>query len=237
MSGVPPAPRSGPPRGLSPVPDDAMGQPAPPRAPRVLGPWAGHARSGRRTKSWRPARKTPYRRRTVLEFVSAKRQHGLRYHLFLSLGLLIAMIAFFYIDSLFHPADGDLEGELPIILVLWIIGAGLFYVISRRQAFYVGATWITEKHQVQREGEEVVILNMYELSKIRVDRASRSDAILRMVGRKKEYLEPPLGLLEGNPNLWDYVYNGLVHSAANGAEIDTGTRELLHLPGPGGAGV
>jgi len=143
------------------------------------------------------------------------------------------MIAFFYIGSLFHPADGDLEGELPIILVLWIIGAGLFYAISRRQAFYVGATWITEKHQVQREGEEVVILNMYELSKIRVDRASRSDAILRMVGRKKEYLEPPLGLLEGNPTLWDYVYNGLVHSAANGAEIDPLTRELLQLPGPG----
>jgi len=143
------------------------------------------------------------------------------------------MVGFFYIVSLIHPADGDFAGGLPIILFLWILVVGLFYVISRKQSFYVGAKWITEKHQVQREGEEVIILNMYELSKIRVDRASRSDAILRMVDCRKEYLEPPLGLLEGNPTLWDYVYNGLVHSAANGAEVDPLTRELLHLPGPG----
>ena len=193
MSGLPPAPRSGPSPGLSPVPDDAMGQPVPPRAPRVLGPWAGHARRGRRTKSWRPARKTPYRRRTALEFVSARRQHGLRYHITDAIILLIILVVFLYVTSLIF-AEGDLWSALPLILFRWVIVAGLYYVVSRKQAFYVGATWITK------------------------------------------YLKPPLGLLEGNPNLWDYVYNGLVHSAANGAEVDPLTRGLLQLPGPGAAG-
>jgi len=125
----------------------------------------------------------------------------------------------------------------PLTVLLWLPCVALLYLTSRNQGLYAGATWITERYQIPDDSESRKILKTYELAKIEIRRASRVDAALLMVDHKKNELEAPLGLLEGNPSLWDYVYNGLVHSAANGAEIDTSTRELLHLPGPGGAEV
>jgi len=120
---------------------------------------------------------------------------------------------------------------------LWLPGAVIYYLASRNQGFYVGATWITERYQIRDDNESRKILKIYELAKIEIRHATRVDATLRMVDHKKDELEAPLGLLEGNPSLWDYVYNGLVHSAANGAAVDPITRELLRLPDPGGAEV
>jgi len=135
------------------------------------------------------------------------------------------------------PSIDDFLATWRLTFFLWLPGAVIYYLASRNQGFYVGATWITERYQIRDDNESRKILKIYELAKIEIRHATRVDATLRMVDHKKDELEAPLGLLEGNPSLWDYVYNGIVHSAANGAEIDTSTRELLHLPGPGGAEV
>jgi hypothetical protein len=77
-------------------------------------------------------------------------------------------------------------------------------------------------------------LPLYELRSISVKESSRGLS-LRLVGPDKRRLTLPFGLLEANQRLWDLVYNGIRHSEAAGAEIDTRTRELLALPPRRGA--
>jgi hypothetical protein len=56
------------------------------------------------------------------------------------------------------------------------------------------------------------------------------DTMLQLIGPDGFFLQLPLGLLEGNPQLWNLIYNGLRHSAATCAQVDAITRDLLHLP-------
>jgi hypothetical protein len=82
--------------------------------------------------------------------------------------------------------------------------------------------------EVDRDGAGTD-LPLYELRSIRVTDSARGLA-LRLVGPGKQRLTLPFGLLEANQRLWDLVYNGIRHSEAAGAEIDTRTREILGLP-------
>ena len=191
-------------------------------------------------RSWRPARKSRFIvSGKPLEDVSARRQHLLRYFVPIAAGAFVLLSPIVYFAMLINGSRhseasiSDLLNIWPGTLLLWIPGAAIYYLASRNQGYYVGATWITERYQILDDNESRLMLNMYELAKIEIRRARSVDATLLMVNHKKDELEAPLGLLEGNPNLWDYVYNGLVHSAANGAEVDPLTRELLHFPGPG----
>lgn len=227
--------------GLPPVPDAVTGEPAPPRAPQVVGPWAGHPKAGRRVKSWRPAARKIWGRGSggALESVSARQQHIVRNSLLMaaiSLALLSCFIYAVVSDESELTVDGFAD-TFPIAFFIWIPSVIAFYFATRDQGFYVGSTWITEHERLIDERSSTLRLNTYELGEVRVRRTARPDAILLMVSRKYESIKIPLGLLEGNPRLWDYVYNGLVHSVANGAEIDAATRELLHLAGPGGVGA
>jgi hypothetical protein len=70
---------------------------------------------------------------------------------------------------------------------------------------------------------------MHELRSVSVTDSPRGLA-LRLVGPGNQRLTLPFGLLEANQRLWDLVYNGIRHSEAGGAEIDAGTRRVLHLP-------
>jgi hypothetical protein len=201
----------------------------------VVGPWAGHGRRERRTESWRPARKPRFvTSGAALEYASAVRQHGLRYHGLRAAIFLVGLAGFCWVSDLVH--GGNFAGELPIILFLWVILSVATYLASRLQSVYVGATWITEKYQDLADSESKRILNTYELAEIRVDRFPGDDAMLMMVNRRKKSLRLPLGLLEANPRLWDYVYNGLMYSTARGARVDPVTRGALQLPDPGAAG-
>lgn len=79
-----------------------------------------------------------------------------------------------------------------------------------------------------RHGEKVWL---YELSGIDVKPGGKLRLAGSFEGQKSGWMSPlPLSLLESNQPLWDLVYNGLRHSAANGARVDPHTRELLRLP-------
>ena len=230
---------SWPPR-LLPVPDEVTGQPAPPRAPRVVGPWAGHPKRGRRKVSWRPGRRAPFSKRWVmLEFVSAKRCNIIRFLIPRLAGLLAILSPICTLGFLVHASGwrsltvlGFLEALPAAVAALAIPSAIYCYTVSRREAVYVGSRWINDKYESVGDGNSATILDIYRLTKIEVNQSSRSGATLRIFSGEHKEVESSLGLLEGNPNLWDYVHNGLVHSAVRGAEVDPLTRRLLHLPGP-----
>jgi len=101
---------------------------------------------------------------------------------------------------------------------------GLRYLQHRNQLIYAGAAWAGDG-----EGRDQHLAT-YDLAEITITDAPGSTSTLRITGRDNVTLELPLGLLEGNPALWDLLHNGLRHSAAAGAQVDPATRELLKLP-------
>jgi hypothetical protein len=215
-------------RDLPPAPDSS-GQPRPPTAPRVDGPWQGER----------------YRLRTA--------HHQVADRLFVaSTGQgdpLLESVAGRPPKQLRAAALGAVYMVLPVAvvvaLVVWFTAAGqvLAYLISAAVvaavavlAFFYNAS---DPTVVLRAGARAVAevdadgagahLPLYELRSVSVTDSPRGLA-LRLVGPGNQRLTLPFGLLEANQRLWDLVYNGIRHSAAGGAEIDERTRQVLHLP-------
>jgi hypothetical protein len=120
-----------------------------------------------------------------------------------------------------HPADTAALGTIAIGVML-LYGA-IWHRIHRHHTVYGGARWVgdstSRSHAVTTD----------DLRRIHL--AETADGWeLSLVSANSTTLCLPLGLLEGNPRLWNLVYNGLRHSVAAGAVADPRTRELLRLP-------
>ncbi|WP_051342511.1 hypothetical protein [Pseudonocardia spinosispora] len=200
-------------------PDPDSGEPKPPRAPEVVGPWTGYRRSGRRTESFRPAQAQQWfaEPAPLLELVEGRRRRGLWQVAAYSAGS--ALLLFGGVAVLAH---GDRVLYL-VAAVLWAISTATSYLIRRMHTVYAGATWAGDGEDQDK------FVTTYDLARIRVFGAGKPSAMLQIIGADGAFLQLPLGLLEGNPALWDLVYNGVRHSVASGAEIDAETRALLHL--------
>lgn len=71
-------------------------------------------------------------------------------------------------------------------------------------------------------------VELYELVTVAVRRDRNGTRVL-LSGPPGSLVELPLGLVEGNPELWDLVHHGVRHSVAAGATIDDATVRLLRL--------
>ncbi len=214
---------------LPPVPDPS-GQPRPPTAPRVEGPWRGEryrleARHHQVTDQLFVARtgQGP----PLLESVAVARPPG-RWR-----------------TATLGAAYAVLPVTVVIAIVLWLTAedrAGTYLIMAAVVAgVAVLAFWYnaSDTTVVLRAGARAVAevdtdgdgteLPLYELSSIGIT-DSRRGLSLRLVGPDKQRLTLPFGLLEANQQLWDLVYNGVRHSEAAGAEIDARSRRLLGLP-------
>ena len=206
---------------------NSMGEPAPPRAPAVVGAWAGFPERNRDTVSHRPGLDQRWfaRAEPILEVVQARRRNALwfaaRYPLISGLMLAVLVTAYLLIDAARTDGFAWAEEIRVWAVIIAVLTAGyteIRYLQHRKQLVYAGVDWVGEG---SGRGECV---GTYELSRIAL-----TDGTLHLTGRDGTRLDLPMGLLEANPALWDLVYNGLRHSTAAGAETDPTTRERLRL--------
>jgi hypothetical protein len=218
---------------LPPVPDES-GEPRPPAAPRVAGPWQGerhrlsvvHHQAG----DQRFVKSTGRRRHPLLESVAARPPAHWRSA---ALGAVYAIVpAAVVIAVVLWFTAGD---RTAAYLVLAGVAAAVAVLFVASNASYTTTVLRAGAHAVAEVDVDGVgaDLPLYELRSISVT-DSRRGLALRLVGPDEQRLTLPFGLLEANQQLWDLVYNGIRHSAAAGAEVDERARDLLALPPPRG---
>lgn len=71
---------------------------------------------------------------------------------------------------------------------------------------------------------------IYELRMISM-RYYASGAELKLIDSNRRELEADLLILQTNRQVWDLLYNGMLHSAANGAAVSPMAIKTLKLPG------
>ena len=220
---------------LPPVPNPS-GQPRPPAAPRVEGPWQderygleiGHHQVTDGLFVTRSGTGPP-----VLESTSVTRPPGRWRGAALGAVYMVAPVAVVVAIALWFTAEDRASAYL-IAAAVVVVVAVLAFGYNASDPTVVLHTSALAVAEVDTDGDGVG-LPLYELRTIRVMDSPRGLA-LRLVGPNAQRLTLPFGLLEANPQLWDLVYNGIRHSDAAGAEIDPGTRRQLHLP-PGDAEI
>lgn len=107
-----------------------------------------------------------------------------------------------------------------IILAFWGLG---FYGIFRKVGAAAGADWL-------KVGRIWVLL--YELTEIKVRHRGMS-MHLNLKDSGNRSLQVRVDELQEDRDLWDLVYNGLLHSAAvNGAKTNWAAHSLLEVPDP-----
>jgi hypothetical protein len=214
---------------LPPVPDPS-GQPRPPAAPRVEGPWQGEryrVRIVHHQVADRVFVASAGQRDPLLEAVAAARPPGRRRsaaigaaYAVLPVAIVIAIVLWFTVE--------DRTSAYLIMVPVVVVAAALALWNNASDSTVVLRAGARAVAEVDRDGAGTD-LPLYELRSIRVTDSPRGLA-LRLVGPGKQRLTLPFGLLEANQRLWDLVYNGIRHSEAAGAEIDMSTRRLLGLP-------
>lgn len=109
---------------------------------------------------------------------------------------------------------------------LWLfpLASGILITLSTGpDSCWAGADWVAR-------GKTWV--NTYELTSIRVvhDESRRK---LRLVDSAGQLVNLPLQAVQGNQDLWDLVYNGILHSSKErDTDINALARHSLRLPHP-----
>lgn len=226
-------------RSLPAIPNQA-GEPRPPRAPRIAGPWTGrHQPTSHHHTAEEMTRRhqflgTDTSRKPdnpILEEVSARRSgpHRVKFALH---GLIFAALPFaafvgvgLLLSSEYRQHLGLYSSVVAGLTVLFFL-AGL--AVGRELTLRASAHILVDGDK----GE----VRLYRLTKVSVVDTRRQGPALQLTGTFGTVTRSvllPFGLLEGNQQLWDLVYNGIRHSVAKGAQTDPHTRDLLRLtPAP-----
>jgi hypothetical protein len=214
---------------LPPVPDPS-GQPRPPAAPRVAGPWDGERHGlavGHHEVADQLYVASTGQGPPLLESARAGRPPGHWVTAALDAAYVVLPIALVGAIALWFIVEDRTQGYLFLAAAVVVTGALFFWrnAADTTVVLLAGARAVAE---VDTDGDGLD-LPLYELRTIGVT-DSRRGLSLRLVGPDRQRLTLPFGLLEANQQLWDLVYNGIRHSEAAGAEVDARTRELLALP-------
>lgn len=217
---------------LPPVPDGA-GEPRPPAAPRVAGPWSirpsdRHARVGHHPDGMLTAiGGTTY---GVLERVVVRRADRWSHALLPVLGWWGVPAVLMVVYALVIGPAVTVLSVLAVVLA--VVGSVTYVRAATGPDSYLtlvaGARFAGDASGVSDEGGRVV--HLYGLASVTVRPSRGRGPVLRVAEAGTRPLVLPLGALEANPQLWDLVYNGVRHSVAGGARTDRRTRELLSLP-------
>jgi hypothetical protein len=209
---------------LPPQPD-VTGHPRPPAAPQVAGRWEGHSRSSQHhdpEHHYGVDHSVGPPGQTLLESVRSRRPHPWRYarDVPFSLGILVLPM-WLVLDWLSGASARDYAAHLIVIAACLLAFYVVRYLQTRNQEIVAGTRWVGIV-------DEDRCVRTYEL--VRVEVAAMTTSMVLRLSDPQEGMEFTLGLLQGNPQLWDLVYNGIRYSVAAGAEIDDTSRRLLKLP-------
>ena len=108
--------------------------------------------------------------------------------------------------------------------LIYIVTGALVALAAHKDWIAAGAGWLQNRN---------TWVNTYELVEVKIGAASASQT-LKLKDLAGQYTEVKLRDAQENPDLWDLVYNGMLHSAVNGkVNVSPGHRKILGLPEPG----
>lgn len=113
---------------------------------------------------------------------------------------------------------------------LWLFFAIVAYLMSSPLKFEttsVGADWLQIRimHPFRRTKQDHI--KLYEL--IEIDGSSSPTAQFLRINDGNLASERPLHEWQGDRRIWDLMYNGILHSVANGAHINKHAVQLLRI--------
>ncbi|MFD6859403.1 hypothetical protein ACFWCF_18945 [Rhodococcus sp. NPDC060090] len=194
---------------LPPIPDPTTGEPRPPRAPRIH-------RGTQNTPSDREPRNPPAppcHLGPTLEWIQPTARDPY------IAALMMVGIAVAYLTLT--------NGGFRWInwWGIWLIMAASAWVMfgaTRNHWAAAGATWVQWRSSW---------VDTYHLTRIRFS-ADGTNRVLRLKdAHGNEIHSFKISQIQGNPDLWDLVYNGILHSVASGnCDIDAKTRRILKIP-------
>lgn len=151
-------------------------------------------------------------------------------------GFLISFVVFVTATAfLFFLDDGSLRGfGYWQIWALAVVFAFLMYNPRLYETSSAGADWIQWQYTRRWYQRQALTnyLKIYELSRIEAYHAGsgiNSWLQLRLADLDGRGMDRTLGDLQRDRRIWDLLYNGILHSVANGAQINQAAIGLLKL--------
>ncbi|WP_085468770.1 hypothetical protein [Rhodococcus rhodochrous] len=191
------------------MPDSSTGEPRPPRAPRIYH-GTEYTPLGRRPRNPPDA---PNHLGPTLEWLQPTVRDK-----YIS-ALLIAGILIVYLTVI----NGDFRWIHWWIMWVIIIGSALLLFRG------IGNHWTAAGINWVQWREDWV--DTYQLTRIQFS-ADGYSRVLRLKDAHGNKIHSfKISEIQRNPDLWDLVYNGILHSVASGnCDIDTKTRHILKIP-------
>lgn len=195
---------------LPPKPDETTGTPRPPRAPLY-----GTSNDSNHDPSV-PAPEPPDGCGPTLEwYVASKKSTWL--------GALFVVALFIAFFTIFYGFSWMAMWWVWLVIALT---AGLLALYVRGTFFAAGADWLRTSNGW---------VNTYELTEVEIHlHGVKIDLFLKDSSGRATNNQ--IADLQANHDLWDLVYNGIRHSAANGAKVNSYARGALKLGNAGKAG-
>ncbi|MGW5289537.1 hypothetical protein [Rhodococcus pyridinivorans] len=195
---------------LPPIPDPITGEPRPPRAPRI------HHGTERTPTDRHPRKppKTPEHLGPILEWLQPTFRDRYTEALFWA-GVVIVDITLL--------EHGDLGWTHRWGAWAFILGVGwwIFHSIGTRWVA-AGATWLQSRK---------TWVDTYHLTYVRFSGSGRTSALSLKDFHGNEIRSASIDEIQNNPDLWDLVYNGILHSVDSGeCDVDQKTRRILRIP-------
>lgn len=200
---------------LPPRPDPLTGEPRPPRAPVE----ASHDEGFPEIDPRRRPTKLPPGEGPMLEWYRVTNRYAL------ALGALAAV--FVFVGGFLVDGDFDFQWVTSpwglLVPGLPLAAAGLLYWHFRTQWVAAGAEWVANPTGWVQVYELTEVHTLIEVVKVRL-------CLTDTAGHK---MDAQLDLLQHNRDLWDLVYNGILHSIRErDVTVDRTARMLLQLHGP-----
>ncbi|WP_094979585.1 hypothetical protein [Rhodococcus pyridinivorans] len=194
---------------LPPMPDSITGEPRPPRAPRI---YHGTEYTPLDRNPRNPP-DAPEHLGPTLEWLQPTVRD--KYTSALSMVLLLVV----YLTVL----NGDFRWvHWWIMWVIMAVGAWMMFRATANHWTAAGARWVQWRSNW---------IDTYHLTRIRFSADGYSRVLRLKDDHGNEIHSFKISDIQGNPDLWDLVYNGILHSVASGnCDIDAKTRHILKIP-------
>lgn len=181
---------------LPPKPDAETGEPRPPTAPTQFGEADNDQRAG--TPPAPPVGQSP-----TLEYYRTSRKEA-------TLGTAVGVV-FLLLIAVWN--DGSINALAEWYIWPWVLLWIGWYVYASRHRDLVraGVDWV---------GGKKAWVRTYELAKIRYLPRGAGGTDLELTDSSGRTLLIKLNEIQSNHQLWNYVYLGMRHSAAGGAELN-----------------
>src|SRR5579884_1336655 len=189
---------------LPPRPDPGTGLPRPPHAPAYVGDDTPADRDPYRARGRPPS--PPPGQGPVLAWYRASRRGALT-----AAAFAFALIAFVIILG----TGTDAITFWPIWAISLIGSLGVYSSVRVGECS-VGASWLASRKRW---------VDLYDLVKVTCH-SNRGDSEIRFVDSAGRRLELSLSDLHGDRTIWDYTYNGILHSVISGGAQTNG---MLHM--------